>query len=233
MILNGAGLAFEGGWQKVKLYFMLGLPSETEEDMREIPRLADKIARCYYEIPKDRRNGKCQITISTSFFVPKPFTPLQWVPMCTKEEYLARARVVNEEMKAQLNRKSLKYNWHEADVTVLEGVFARGDRRVGQVLLKAYEKGCMFDAWTEAFDNQKWMDAFEECGVSIDFYNLRTRSLDEVLPWDFIDCGVSKEFFIREWKRAQEETITYNCRQQCNGCGAAQFQGGVCLEYQN
>ncbi len=233
VILNGAGLAFEGGWQKVKLYFMLGLPSETEEDMREIPRLADKIARCYYEIPKDRRNGKCQITISTSFFVPKPFTPLQWVPMCTKEEYLARARVVNEEMKAQLNRKSLKYNWHEADVTVLEGVFARGDRRVGQVLLKAYEKGCMFDAWTEAFDNQKWMDAFEECGVSIDFYNLRTRSLDEVLPWDFIDCGVSKEFFIREWKRAQEETITYNCRQQCNGCGAAQFQGGVCLEYQN
>lgn len=233
VILNGAGLAFEGGWQKVKLYFMLGLPTETADDMKEIPRLADKIARRYYEIPKDKRNGKCQITISTSFFVPKPFTPFQWASMCEKDEYLARARVVNEEMKAQLNRKSLKYNWHEADVTVLEGVFARGDRRVGQVLLKAYEKGCIFDSWSEFFDNQKWMDAFRECGISIDFYNLRTRSLDEILPWDFIDCGVSKSFLKREWERAQREEVTLNCKMQCNGCGAAQFKGGVCLEHQN
>lgn len=233
VILNGAGLAFEGGWQKVKLYYMLGLPTETEEDMREIPRLADKIARRYYEIPKEKRNGKCQITISTSFFVPKPFTPFQWASMCPKEEYLSKARVVNEEMKAQLNRKSLKYNWHEADVTVLEGVFARGDRRVGQVLLKAYEKGCIFDAWTESFDNQKWMEAFQECGVSIAFYNLRKRELDEVLPWDFIDCGVSKTFLKREWQRALQEQTTQNCRMQCSGCGAAGFQGGVCVEHQN
>ncbi len=233
VILHGAGLAFEGGWQKVKLYFMLGLPTETEEDMREIPRLADKIARRYYEIPKDKRNGKCQITISTSFFVPKPFTPLQWAPMCPKEGYLARAKVVNEEMKAQLNRKSLKYNWHEADVTVLEGVFARGDRRVGQVLQKAYEKGCMFDAWTECFDNQKWMEAFQETGVSIDFYNLRQRDLDEILPWDFIRCGVTKEFLKREWERAQNGQVTLNCKEACNGCGAASYQGGVCLEHQN
>ncbi len=233
IILEGAGLAFEGGWQKVKLYFMLGLPTETEEDRKEIPRLADKIARRYYEIPKDKRNGKCQITISTSFFVPKPFTPFQWAGMYPKEEYLARARVVNEEMKEQLNRKSLKYNWHEADVTVLEGVFARGDRRVGQVLLKAYEKGCIFDAWSEYFDNGKWMEAFQQCGVSIDFYNLRERSLDEILPWDFIDCGVSKSFLKREWHNALQETVTPNCKMQCNGCGAAQFQGGVCLEHQN
>ena len=233
VILNGAGLAFEGGWQKVKLYYMLGLPTETEEDMREIPRLADKIARRYYEIPKEERNGKCQIPISTSFFVPKPFTPFQWASMCPKEEYLSKARVVNEEMKAQLNRKSLKYNWHEADVTVLEGVFARGDRRVGQVLLKAYEKGCIFDAWTESFDNQKWMEAFQECGVSIAFYNLRKRELDEVLPWDFIDCGVSKTFLKREWQRALQEQTTQNCRMQCSGCGAAGFQGGVCVEHQN
>ncbi len=232
-ILNGAGLAFEGGWQKVKLYFMLGLPTETEEDMRDIPRLADKIARKYYEIPKDRRNGKCQITISTSFFVPKPFTPFQWAPMYGKDEYLARARIVNEEMKEQLNRKSLKYNWHEADVTVLEGVFARGDRRVGQVLQKAYEKGCIFDAWSECFDNQKWMEAFEECGISIGFYNQRTRNLDEILPWDFIDCGVTKKFLLREWERAKNGEVTLNCKQQCNGCGAAAFQGGVCLEHQN
>lgn len=232
-ILHGAGMAFEGGWQKVKLYFMLGLPTETEEDMREIPRLADKIARRYYEVPKDRRNGKCQITISTSFFVPKPFTPFQWASMCPKEGYLARARVVNEEMKTQLNRKSLKYNWHEADVTVLEGVFARGDRRVGQVLLKAYEKGCMFDAWTECFDNQKWMEAFQETGISIDFYNLRQRELDEILPWDFIRCGVTKEFLMREWERAKKGQVTLNCKETCNGCGAAAYQGGVCLEHQN
>lgn len=231
VILNGAGLAFEGGWQKVKLYFMLGLPTETEEDRKEIPRLADRIARCYYEIPKEKRNGKCQITISTSFFVPKPFTPFQWAKMCPKEEYLNRARTVNEELKEQLNRKSLKYNWHEADVTVLEGVFARGDRNLGQVLLKAYEKGCIFDAWTEAFDNQKWMEAFEDCGVSIDFYNLRERSLDEILPWDFIDCGVSKEFLKREWQRAKEEQVTPNCSIKCSGCGAARFQGGVCDEH--
>ncbi len=233
MILHGAGLAFEGGWQKVKLYFMLGLPTETKEDMREIPRLADQIARRYYEIPKEQRNGKCQITISTSFFIPKPFTPFQWAPMYEKEEYLARARVVNEEMKEQLNRKSLKYNWHEADVTVLEGVFARGDRKLGQVLLKAYQKGCMLDAWSECFDNQKWMEAFHECGVSIDFYNLRERSLDEILPWDFIDCGVSKTYLKREWQRAREEQVTPNCHIQCGGCGAARFQGGVCVEHQN
>ncbi len=232
-ILNGAGLAFEGGWQKVKLYFMLGLPTETEEDRKEIPRLADKIARRYYEIPKDRRNGKCQITISASFFVPKPFTPFQWASMYPKEEYLKKARTVNEEMKEQLNRKSLKFNWHEADVTVLEGVFARGDRRVGQVILKAYRKGCLFDAWTESFDNQKWMEAFEECGISIDFYNLRQRSTEEILPWDFIDCGVSREFLIREWERAQKGKVTLNCRQQCNGCGAGSYGGGVCYEHQD
>lgn len=233
VILEGAGLAFEGGWQKVKLYFMLGLPTETEEDMQEIPRLADKIARRYYEIPKEKRNGKCQITISTSFFVPKPFTPFQWASMQPKEEYLRRARIVNEEMKEQLNRKSLKYNWHEADVTVLEGVFARGDRRVGQVLLSAYEKGCIFDSWSEFFDNSKWMEAFQECGVSIDFYNLRERDLDEILPWDFIDCGVSKSFLKREWQNALAGKVTPNCKMQCNGCGAAQFEGGVCLEHQN
>ncbi len=233
VILNGAGLAFEGGWQKVKLYFMLGLPTETEEDMKEIPRLGDKIARRYYEIPKEQRNGKCQITMSTSFFVPKPFTPFQWAPMCEKDEYLRRAKIVNTEMKEQLNKKSLKYNWHEADVTVLEGVLARGDRNVGQVLLKAYEKGCIFDSWSEFFDNEKWMEAFEECGVSIDFYNLRTRSTDEILPWDFIDCGVTKSFLKRDWERAQQELVTPNCRMQCNGCGAARFEGGICLEHQN
>ena len=233
VILEGAGQAFEGGWQKVKLYFMLGLPTETEDDMREIPRLAEKIAERYYEIPKDRRNGKCQITISTSFFVPKPFTPFQWAPMCERDEFLARAKVVSDEVKQQLNKKSLKYNWHEADVTELEGFFARGDRRTAQVLEQAYKNGCIFDAWTEFFDNSKWMKAFEETGISMDFYNTRVRSTDEILPWDFIDCGVSKDFLIREWKKAQEETVTPNCRMRCSGCGAMQFEGGVCLEGRN
>ncbi len=233
VILSGAGQAFEGGWQKVKLYFMLGLPTETEEDMREIPRLAEKIAERYYEIPKDKRNGKCQVTISTSFFVPKPLTPFQWAPMYERGEYLARAGIVNDEMKQQLNRKSLRYNWHEADVTVLEGFFARGDRRCARVLEEAYRNGCIFDAWTEFFDNSKWMEVFEKTGISMDFYNTRTRSLDEILPWDFIDCGVSKEFLKREWKRAQEEIVTPNCRMQCSGCGVMQFGGGVCYENKN
>lgn len=140
MILDGAGKAFDGGWNKVKLYFMLGLPTETEDDMKDIAHLADKIARRYYEIPKDQRNGKCQITVSTSFFVPKPFTLFQWVPMNNRDEFLGKAKIVNQEVKDQLNRKSIKYNWHEADVTVLEGILARGDRRLAPAILRAYEK---------------------------------------------------------------------------------------------
>lgn len=170
VILNGSRLAFEGGWNKVKLYFMLGLPTETEEDMKAIPQLANEIAALYYDtVPKEKRNGKCQITISTSFFVPKPFTPFQWAGMYTPGDYLARARVVNEGVHAQLNHKSIKYNWHEADVTVLEGILARGDRKIGQALLKVYEKGGIFDAWSEYFDYQRWVDAFAECGIDTDF----------------------------------------------------------------
>lgn len=229
-ILNGSGMAFEGGWQKVKLYFMLGLPTETEEDMKEIAELANKIAARYYEIPKEQRNGKCQITISTSFFVPKPFTPFQWAPMYDKDSYLGRAKVVNDAVKAQLNRKSIKYNWHEADVTVLEGILARGDRKLSTALLKTYEKGGIFDAWTEFFDNSRWIEAFDECGIDTDFYTLRERPLDEVFPWDFIDDGVSREFLVREWKNAKEEHVTPNCRERCSGCGGTQYKGGVCYE---
>lgn len=230
VILEGAGMAFEGGWNKVKLYFMLGLPTETEEDMRAIPELANEIAARYYEIPKEQRNGKCQITISTSFFVPKPFTPFQWARMYTPEDYIGRARIVNDAVKAQLNRKSIKYNWHEADVTVLEGVLARGDRRVGQVILKVYEKGGIFDAWSEFFDYDRWISSFAECGIDPDFYTMRERSLDEVFPWDFIDTGVTKEFLKREWETAMQESVTPNCRMRCSGCGVKRFGGGVCYE---
>lgn len=233
VILNGAGMAFEGGWQKVKLYFMLGLPTETTEDMRAIAELANKIAVRYYEIPKEQRNGKCQITISTSFFVPKPFTPFQWAKMYDKDNYLGRAKTVNDAVKEQLNRKSIKYNWHEADVTVLEGIFARGDRRIGQALVRAYEKGCIFDAWSEFFDNSKWLETFEELGIDTDFYTMRERDREEVFPWDFIDAGVTKEFLLRQWDIAHEETVTPNCRMKCAGCGAMRYKGGVCYEDKN
>ena len=234
VILNGSRLAFEGGWNKVKLYFMLGLPTETEEDMKAIPELANEIAALYYDtVPKEKRNGKCQITISTSFFVPKPFTPFQWARMYTPGDYLGRARIVNEGVHAQLNHKSIKYNWHEADVTVLEGILARGDRKIGQALLKVYEKGGIFDAWSEYFDYSRWEEAFTECGIDTDFYTMRERDLDEIFPWDFIDIGVSKEFLKREWQNAHDEKVTPNCRMKCSGCGAMKFGGGVCFENKN
>lgn len=233
IILEGAGQAFEGGWNRVKLYFMLGLPTETEEDRKEIAHLAEKIARRYYEIPKDQRNGKCQIVASTSFFIPKPFTPFQWATMHHREDYIAMANVVNHEMKVQLNHKSLKYNWHEADVTVLEGVFARGDRKVAKALLRAYELGCLFDSWGEHFQYDKWVQAFEETHTDMDFYIMRPRDLDEKFPWDFIDIGVTKEFLKREWKQAMNETVTLNCRMKCSGCGAGKYKGGVCVESKN
>ena len=232
-ILNGSALAFKGGWNRVKLYFMLGLPTETVEDMEGIALLSEKIAEKYYEIPKDQRNGKVQVVASTSFFVPKPFTPFQWAQMSTKEEFLGKARVVNHKMHEMLNHKSLKYNWHEADVTVLEGVLARGDRKVAAVIEEAYRQGALYDAWSETFKNDVWMDAFETCGVDIDFYTTRARSLDEVFPWDFIDTGVTKEFLKREWINATKETVTPNCRMRCSGCGVRRFGGGVCYEDQN
>ena len=232
-ILQGAADAFKGGWNRVKLYFMLGLPTETVEDMEGIALLSEKIAEAYYDIPKDQRNGKVQVVASTSFFVPKPFTPFQWARMSTKEEFLDKARVVNRKMKEMLNHKSLKYNWHEADVTVLEGVLARGDRRVAAVIEEAYRNGALYDAWSESFRNDIWMKAFETCGVDIDFYTTRERSLDEQFPWDFIDTGVSKEFLKREWNNAVNGTVTPNCRERCSGCGVRRFGGGVCFEDQD
>ena len=234
-ILKGAEMAFKGGWTRVKLYFMLGLPTETDEDILGIGELSNEIAKVFFDtVPKEeRKNGKVQIVTSTSFFIPKPFTPFQWARMCTKEEFLDKAYTTRRGIMSQLNQKSIKYNWHEADVSVLEGVLARGDRRVADVIKKAYEKGCIFDAWSEYFHYDKWLEAFDECGVSIDFYNTRERNDDEIFPWDFIDCGVTKEFLLREWKKAQAETVSPNCRMQCQGCGANRFGGGVCYEAKN
>lgn len=233
-IMNGSKQAFEGGWNKVKFYFMLGLPTETEEDMRGIPELANDVATLYYDtVPKENRKGKCQITISTSFFVPKPFTPFQWARMYPPGEYLRRAKIVNDHVKEMHNHKSIRYNWHEADVTVLEGVLARGDRRLCNTILYVYEHGGYFDAWNEYFDYDRWLEAFAATGIDPDFYTMRERDLDETLPWDFIDVGVTKEFLKREWKTALGETVTPNCRMRCSACGAKQFGGGVCYEDKN
>ncbi len=231
VILQGSRLAFEGGWSRVKLYFMLGLPFETEEDIKGIGALCNQIAATYYEtVPKEKRNGRVQIVASTSFFIPKPFTPFQWASQNRKEDFLDKAYLTRKSITEQLNQKSIKYNWHEADVSVLEGIMARGDRKINQVILKAYEMGCVYDAWSEYYKNDVWMQAFEACGVDPDFYTVRERSEDEIFPWDILDCGVSKEFLLREWKRAKEEVVTFNCRMQCQGCGAARFGTGVCFE---
>lgn len=232
VIINGATLAFKGGWTRVKLYFMLGLPTETEEDIVGIAELSNKIAATFFEVvPKEeRKNGKVQIVTSTSFFVPKPFTPFQWAKQCTKEEFLDKAYQTRTAITQQLNQKSIKYNYHEADASVLEGVLARGDRRLNEVILKVYNKGCFYDAWGEYYKNDVWLDTFKECGIDISFYTTRERSLDEIFPWDFIDCGVTKEFLKHEWLKAQKEEISENCKLKCQGCGAARFGGGICFE---
>ncbi len=231
IILNGARMAFEGGWTRVKLYFMLGLPTETKEDIEGIADLSNKIAACFFEtVPKEKRREKIQIVTSTSFFIPKPFTPFQWARMCTMEEFIDKAQITKRAIAGQLNQKSIKYNWHEASVSVLEGVFARGDRKLSKVILNAYNKGCIYDSWDEHFDNDKWLEAFSEENVSIDFYTTRERELDEIFPWDFLDCGVTKDFLKREWEKAQHEEVSLNCKLKCQGCGANRFGGGICFE---
>ncbi len=232
IILQGSALAFKGGWTRVKLYFMLGLPTETEEDIKGIAELSNSIAATFFEeVPKEeRKNGKVQIVTSTSFFIPKPFTPFQWARQATKEECLEKAYMTKRAISEQLNQRSIKYNYHETDTSVIEGVLARGDRRLSEVLLKVYEKGCFYDAWSEYFHNDKWLEAFEECNLSVDFYTTRERSIDELFPWDFIDCGVTKEFLKREWQKALDGTTSPNCKIQCQGCGASRFDCGICVE---
>jgi len=234
-ILKGSMDAFQGGWNRVKLYFMLGLPTETYEDIEGIAVLSNEIARQFYSIPKDKRpgNGRVDIVTSTSFFVPKPFTPFQWVAQNSNEQFLDKQRFLKGKIGGQINQKSIKYNWHDVELTQLEGILARGDRKLCRVLLAAYENGCLYDSWSESFKYDMWMKAFKDTGVDPDFYTLRERSTDEILPWDFIDAGVSKQFLIREWARAKDGIVTPNCRQGCSGCGCKTYGGGVCYENQN
>ena len=230
VILQGSALAFKGGWSRVKLYFMLGLPTETEEDIRGIAELSNKIASTYFEVvPKEERKGApVQIVASTSFFIPKPFTPFQWARMNTKEEFIEKAYITRRAVMEQLNQKRIKYNWHEADVSIIEGILARGDRKLADAIEMIYKKGCIFDSWTEYYKNDIWLESLAECGLDPAFYTTRERSLDEIFPWDFLDCGVTKEFLMREWKNALNEEVSLNCAAQCQGCGANKYGVGIC-----
>ena len=232
VILKGAKDAFCGGWNRVKLYFMLGHPTETEEDIYGIADLANKIALEYYEIPKEERRGgkRVEIVVSTSFFVPKPFTPFQWARQCTEDEFRQKQHFLNNSIHEQLNHRSIRYNWHEFHLTELEGIMARGDRKLSEVLLYAYQAGCLFDSWSECFHYDLWRQAFEKAGTDPDVYVHRERGEDELFPWDFIDCGVTKSFLRREYDRAQQEIVTPNCRKGCAGCGCRVYGGGVCYE---
>lgn len=224
-LMSSTKMAFEGGYNRIKLYFMIGLPFETIEDVCGIGHLAEKVDRVYFTVPKEQRAPGLNITLSVSSFVPKAFTPFQWAKQDTMEDL----RVKQKALKDTITCKRVKYNYHEAPVSILEGVFARGDRRLAEVLLKAHEKGIRFDGWSEFFDMDKWLECFEECGLDPDFYT-RERSFDEILPWDMIDVGVKKSFLIEEAKRAARAEVTPNCRQKCSACGANCFKGGVCYE---
>ncbi|WP_024831680.1 TIGR03960 family B12-binding radical SAM protein [Ruminiclostridium josui] len=223
-LLNAVSLAFNGGWNGVKLYFMLGLPTETMEDVEGIADLAYKVVNAYKNVPREKKGKGLNVTVSTSSFVPKAFTPFQWEPQDSRE-------VLNEKqmfLKSKIRSKQVTYNYHENRLSLLEAVFARGDRKTCKVLLKAWEMGCKFDSWGEHFKFDVWMKAFEDCGVDPYFYATRKRDYEELLPWDHIDIGVSKKYLISESKKALEGKVTPNCRVNCGGCGATIFDSGIC-----
>ncbi|MBQ2931721.1 MAG: TIGR03960 family B12-binding radical SAM protein [Clostridia bacterium] len=226
-LLRTSRIAFEGGYNRIKLYFMIGLPTETEEDVKGIADLAQKVVDVFYTIPKEIRKGRqLTVTVSTSSFVPKPFTPFQWEPQDRIETLVQKQKLLKDTIKT----KSISYNWHQSHVSFLEAVFAKGDRRLGDVLISAQRKGCKFDGWDEHFDYEKWLEAFSDSGIDPEFYAYRKIEHSEVLPWDHIDIGVKKEYLMKEHDRAYEGVTTPSCREKCMGCGAASFGGGVCFE---
>ena len=225
-ILRTVKEAFGAGWTAVKLYFMMGLPTETSEDIVGIARLGQEIVDCYYRNPDKPKGKGVGVSVSVSCFVPKPFTPFQWEPQDTAEELRRKQRLLRE----SVTTRKISLNWHDADVSFLEAVLARGDRRLGRVLERVWRSGGRLDAWSEHLSVQRWLDAFAACGLDPAFYANRRRPFDEVLPWDHLDFGVTKDFLIRENRRAWESTTTPNCREACSACGAACFKGGICVE---
>lgn len=224
-ILASTRMLFKGGWTNVKLYFMIGLPTETDTDIEGIADLSQKVLEEYFAIPKEERAKNINITTSTSSFIPKPFTPFQWAKQDSREEIVRKQDI----LKATIKNRKIKYNWHDNRASYLEGVFARGDRRLLPAVIEAVKSGCRFDGWDEHFKFDKWMQAFEKCGIDPDWY-LRERSYDEVLPWEHIDIGVTKGFFMRENEKAKRGETTPNCREKCAGCGVNSFKAGVCFE---
>ena len=228
-ILGGVEQAFRGGWNKVKLYFMMGLPTETEKDVEGIPELCEKISEVYFDtVPKEERVGSLSITASASYFVPKPFTPFQWAPMLDRETYLQRAGHAKDVFRQQKNVKRMRFMYHDEDISVIEGIYARGDRRLSALVLEVYLQGGIFDAWTEFFSMDRYREAMKKLGIDPSFYLTRERPLTEVFPWAHIDCGVSDAFLRKEWEKAKEGIVTANCRERCSGCGAAGFIEGPC-----
>ncbi len=227
-LIRTSRIAFGGGYNRIKLYFMLGLPTETYDDVKGIADLAKKVIdEGFFSIPPDERKGRSvSITVSTSFFVPKPFTPFQWEPQNLISEMEDKARFLKENIRS----KKIVYNWHNSDISLLEAVFAKGDRRLSEVLITAHELGCKFDGWSDFFDYEKWLEAFRVNNIDPSFYANRRIPYDEILPWDYADIGVPKSYLIKEHKRAYEEKTTPDCREKCGGCGAASFGGGVCFE---
>lgn len=222
---NAAKMAFAGGYGTIKLYFMIGLPTETEEDILGISRLADQVVSIYKHTDKEIRNKNLRVTVSVSSFVPKPFTPFQWFGQNTQEELFQKQM----RLKDAICNRYVSYNWHDSALSVLEGVFARGDRRLSAVLVEAHRLGAKFDSWHECFKMDIWQKAFENTGIDPNFYNTRARSYEEILPWDHIDVGVSKAFLKSENEKAKQGIVTKNCREQCAGCGiTASFGGGFC-----
>ena len=225
-LMETCSKAFNSGWTKVKLYFMIGLPTETYEDVEGIAHLAQKVVDTYYSCENKPKGKGVTVTISTASFVPKPFTPFQWFGQNTREVLMDKQL----HLKDTITTKKINYNYHDADTSYLEAVFARGDRRLCRVLAKACEKGFRFDGWSDCFSLKKWLELFDECGVDPDFYAIRNRSSDEVLPWDFLDYGVTKEFLKKECEKAYKDTTTPHCRLKCSNCGANRYGGGVCFE---
>lgn len=219
-IMSTMKFVFENGMSSVKLYFMIGLPFETDEDVLGICELVKKIENLYYATPKELRGPRFSITVSVSSFVPKAHTPFQWAPQNSYEELMRKQDLLKENLRS----KHIRLNWHDSKTSALEGVFARGDRKLGKVIEEAYKSGCRLDGWSEYFSYEKWMEAFEKCGVDPAFYNERKREYDEILPWDTVSCGVTKEFFVRECENARNVKTTPNCSEKCSGCGASKFK---------
>lgn len=225
-ILEAAKSAFESGWNTLKLYFIIGLPYETLEDCAEIAHLAQKIADEYFNLPKSSRAKGLKITVSTSILIPKPFTPFQWARMAKIEEVNEKIAAV----KGALKSRSITYNYHEQKTSYMEALFARGDRRMCDVLVKAFEKGAKFDGWSEYFDFDIWKEAINECNIDGDFYAYREKDYDELLPWDFIDIGVNRKYLEIENEKAKKAELTQNCRKGCTGCGVnVNFKEGECF----